>query len=50
MSDKMRFDSDIAQECYKGARRTLPTYDQLLRLSHTFLRSKLINDVAVAMN
>lgn len=47
MSDKMAFDSDIAQEYDKGVRRTLPTYDQLLRLSHTFLRSKLEAEAAV---
>lgn len=47
MSDKMAFDSDIAQEYDKGVRRTLPTYDQLLRLSHTFLRSKLGAEAAV---
>lgn len=41
MADKMAFDSDIANEYDKGVRRTLPTYDPMLRLAQTFLRSKL---------
>ncbi|MDI2587527.1 class I SAM-dependent methyltransferase [Psychrobacillus sp. NEAU-3TGS] len=41
MAKKMEFDSDIATEYDKGVRRTLPTYDPMLRLSQTFLRANL---------
>lgn len=41
MAEKMAFDDEIAQEYDKGVRRTLPTYDPMLRLSQTFLRSNL---------
>lgn len=37
----MEFDRDIATEYDKGVRRTLPTYDPMLRLSQTFLRANL---------
>lgn len=47
MEEKMVFDADIATEYDKGVRRTLPTYDPMLRLAHTFLRSNLEEKAAV---
>lgn len=41
----MEFDSEIAAEYDKGVRRTLPTYDPMLRLAQTFLRANL-KDIA----
>ncbi len=41
MAGKMEFNQEIATEYDKGVRRTLPTYDPMLRLSQTFLRSAL---------
>lgn len=37
----MEFNEEIATEYDKGIRRTLPTYDPMLRLSQTFLRANL---------
>lgn len=47
MADKMAFDSDIANEYDKGVRRTLPTYDPMLRLAQTFLRTNLDENASV---
>ncbi|MDN7244975.1 class I SAM-dependent methyltransferase [Planococcus shenhongbingii] len=47
MAEKMEFDSGIAQEYDKGVRRTLPTYDPMLRLSQTFLRANLAKDASL---
>lgn len=41
VAGKMEFNQDIATEYDKGVRRTLPTYDPMLRLSQTFLRNAL---------
>ena len=41
MAGKMEFDAELATEYDKGVRRTLPTYDPMLRLAQTFLRSNL---------
>ena len=41
MPEKMEFDSKIAVEYDRGVRRTLPTYDSMMRLSQTFLRANL---------
>lgn len=41
MAKKLEFDQEIATEYDKGVRRTLPTYDPMLRLSQTFLRYAL---------
>ncbi|WP_239457177.1 class I SAM-dependent methyltransferase [Planococcus versutus] len=41
MADKMEFNQEIATEYDKGVRRTLPTYDPMLRLSQTFLHYSL---------
>ncbi|MDQ0428084.1 tRNA (cmo5U34)-methyltransferase [Planomicrobium stackebrandtii] len=41
MAEKMEFNQEIATEYDKGVRRTLPTYDPMLRLSQTFLRYAL---------
>lgn len=38
---------EIATEYDKGVRRTLPTYDPMLRLSQTFLRSNLIGNASL---
>lgn len=43
----MEFDADIATEYDKGVRRTLPTYDPMLRLTQTFLRSSLKEEASV---
>lgn len=47
MAGKMEFDADIATEYDKGVRRTLPTYDPMLRLTQTFLRSSLKEEASV---
>lgn len=47
MAKKMAFDAGIASEYDKGVRRTLPTYDPMLRLANTFLRSKLEEEASV---
>ena len=47
MAGKMEFDASIAQEYDKGVRRTLPTYDPMMRLSQTFLRSNLNEDASL---
>jgi tRNA (cmo5U34)-methyltransferase len=47
MAEKMEFDSGIAQEYDRGVRRTLPTYDPMMRLSQTFLRSNLTKDASL---
>lgn len=47
MAEKMEFDAGIAQEYDKGVRRTLPTYDPMLRISKTFLRSMLSPDASL---
>ncbi|MGN7385399.1 class I SAM-dependent methyltransferase [Sporosarcina sp. SAFN-015] len=44
MPEKMEFDSKIAVEYDRGVRRTLPTYDPMMRLSQTFLRANLKKD------
>lgn len=41
MSGKLDFDKFIATEYDKGVRRTLPSYDALLKLAHTYLRSNM---------
>ncbi|MFJ8064687.1 class I SAM-dependent methyltransferase [Psychrobacillus sp. NPDC096426] len=41
MANKMEFDNEIATEYDRGIRRTLPTYDPMLRLAQTFLRANL---------
>ena len=43
----MEFDTEIATEYDKGVRRTLPTYDPMLRLSQTFLRANLEGNVSL---
>ncbi|RNF40342.1 class I SAM-dependent methyltransferase [Planococcus salinus] len=43
----MEFDAEIATEYDKGVRRTLPTYDPMLRLTQTFLRSKLKEEASI---
>ena len=47
MSEKMAFDSKIAVEYDRGVRRTLPTYDSMMRLSQTFLRTNLKEDASL---
>lgn len=47
MAEKMEFDKRIAQEYDKGVRRTLPTYDPMLRLSNTFLRVNLSENASL---
>ncbi|WP_261384250.1 class I SAM-dependent methyltransferase [Planococcus sp. CPCC 101016] len=47
MAEKMEFNQEIATEYDKGVRRTLPTYDPMLRLSQTFLRSALNENAEV---
>ncbi|MHA6258847.1 class I SAM-dependent methyltransferase [Sporosarcina sp. CAU 1771] len=44
MAKKLEFDVEIASEYDRGVRRTLPTYDQMLRISQTFLRANLKGD------
>ncbi|MFS0577494.1 methyltransferase [Sporosarcina sp. 179-K 3D1 HS] len=39
MTEKMTFDKEMADEYDKGIRRTLPSYDAMLRLVQAFLRS-----------
>lgn len=41
MAEPMKFDAQLAAEYDKGVRRTLPTYDSMLRLTHIFLRANL---------
>ena len=43
----MKFDAVIATEYDKGIRRTLPTYDQMLRISQVFLRNNLSEDASL---
>jgi tRNA (cmo5U34)-methyltransferase len=43
----MKFDSGIAAEYDRGVRRTLPSYDSMLRLTHTFLRANLPEKAAL---
>nr|WP_255723447.1 class I SAM-dependent methyltransferase [Sporosarcina sp. ACRSL] len=43
----MEFDSKIATEYDRGVRRTLPTYDPMMRLSQTFLRMTLKEDASL---
>lgn len=43
----MEFDSKIAVEYDRGVRRTLPTYDSMMRLSQTFLRANLKEDASL---
>nr|WP_285853147.1 class I SAM-dependent methyltransferase [Sporosarcina luteola] len=43
----MEFDSKIAAEYDKGVRRTLPTYDPMMRLSQTFLRTNLKEEASL---
>lgn len=38
MTDKMEFNEEMATEYDKGVRRTLPTYDAVLKLMLTYLR------------
>lgn len=47
MAKKMEFNAEIATEYDKGVRRTLPTYDPMLRLSNTFLRVNLKEEASV---
>ena len=47
MASEMKFDTEIATEYDRGVRRTLPTYDQMLRLSQTFLRANLKEDASI---
>lgn len=47
MAEKMEFDTELAREYDKGVRRTLPTYDPMLRLANTFLRFNLDSDASL---
>ncbi|MCM3758466.1 class I SAM-dependent methyltransferase [Sporosarcina aquimarina] len=40
MTERLTFDADTATEYDRGIRRTLPTYDGLVRLSNTALRMR----------
>ena len=47
MSERLTFNSDTATEYDKGIRRTLPTYDGLLRLSSSALQLHTISEANV---
>lgn len=47
MAKEMKFDAEIAKEYDRGVRRTLPTYDQMLRLSQVFLGNNLSEDASL---
>ncbi len=41
MTDKMKFDKEMATEYDKGVRRTLPTYDSMFKLVRAYLRANI---------
>lgn len=47
MDEKLTFNTDTATEYDRGIRRTLPTYDGLLRLSSSALKLQTPNDATV---
>ncbi|REB11129.1 class I SAM-dependent methyltransferase [Sporosarcina sp. BI001-red] len=47
MTEQLTFDGDTATEYDRGIRRTLPTYDGLVRLANTALRMHAGNDAKV---
>lgn len=47
MSKEMDFNEKMATEYDKGVRRTLPTYDSMLKLSQTYLRTNMVQQANV---
>lgn len=43
----MKFDQEMANEYAKGVRRTLPTYDAMYKMVHSYLRQKLVKEASV---
>ena len=43
----MEFNKELATEYEKGIRRTLPSYDAMLRLTQTFFQSKLPDEATI---
>lgn len=41
MSGEMKFDMEMAKEYAKGVRRTLPTYDVMYKMAHSYLRQDI---------
>jgi len=41
MAGEMKFDNELASEYARGVRRTLPTYDAMYKMAHSYLRQKV---------